>query len=45
MIRDNGKNVYSFPEGSILEPFQTVVVGRAESENGGITPDLLLQKA
>ena len=40
-IRDNGKNFYAFPEGSILEPYQTVIVGRAESENGGITPNFV----
>lgn len=43
-IRDNGKNFYSFPEGSVLEPYQTVLVGRSESENGGITPTFIAEE-
>jgi len=40
-IRDNGKNFYAFPEGTILAPYQTIIVGRSAEENGGITPDFV----
>jgi hypothetical protein len=43
-IRDNGKNMYAFPEGTTIAPYQTIVVGRAESENGGITPDFIAEE-
>ena len=42
-IRDNGKNYYAFPEGTILEAYQTIVVGRSSENNGGISPDFVAE--
>jgi hypothetical protein len=40
-IRDNGKNMYAFPDGAIIEPYQTVLVARTDLDNGGVTPDFI----
>ena len=44
VIRDNGKNFAVFPENSIIEPYQIVVLGRSDQDNGGISPDFTIEE-
>ncbi|MEC7985800.1 MAG: lamin tail domain-containing protein [Myxococcota bacterium] len=42
-LRDNGKNYAVFPEGTLVDPFATIVVGRSETDNGGISADVVFE--
>ena len=45
-LRDDGGNLFVFPEGTIIEPADIVTIGRSQdtSQNGGVEIDIVSEK-